>query len=315
VARTFKVGGTLVACVALGVVFAALALAAPGTARLHGAQLVPAKRSVAHAASLSPAEEANRSAAEVDASQLLSKLQLPAAATPSAIEPKEANGELASAEGEGEDPWLTDDHEWWTTPEKPTEVIAYVNGHLPLGSLPGGGVTWGSGKLERSYGFAPLPNVEISREIQLTVVPFAGGGSGIRADARTEWDVPRPAAEHFPTTARQLRISVYPGLNHRRVPPIIRIVSKAKIGRAATVLNTLSVEQRWGAVACPSDEGTYVKVAFFARSLSRPVAAARLYVGGCSYVAVTVRGKRYPDLQFDQPVRRLERAIGERIRY
>jgi hypothetical protein len=261
----------------------------------------------------------SESAAHALATAILGELPLPAGATASSSEPSGDRGLLA---GPGEGPPLTpnvvDDHAWWIVPGSPAEVRAYIDAHLSPGSS---NDDWAASTSEgvTDLEFAVLTQLQLTGtpgvgELVVSVVSLPGGSTGLRADAQVVWLTPRPASEAIPPGARLLWINVFSGIegNQPRQRPL-RIVSSKRIDAIVALLNALPAAQP-GLRSCPADFGIRVRLRFYARRGTAPLAVAQIDPGGCGGVELTLDGTTQPQLETAGPlIAQIDRVLGRRI--
>jgi hypothetical protein len=220
----------------------------------------------------------NRAAARADAAALLTRLQLPAGASASTVEPAGDGGQLARpAVGPAATPNVVDRHGWWRVPGGPAAVLAYVAAHPPAGAhrfLSGPGVA--------GFAWRPRRRVLNQRWLIVHAVALADGSTGVRADAQVVWVTPRPAHERIPAGERRLRVTVG---RHS-----LLVTSRSQIRQVVRLLNALPAAQP-GAVNCPADMGIRVRLAFRPRP-----AVAVVDTTGCGGVTLTLHGRRQPPL-------------------
>jgi hypothetical protein len=130
------------------------------------------------------------------------------------------------------------------------------------------------------------------------------GGSAARVDAQVVWRRSRPGWAIVPAGVAAITLSV-----QRPGSPPVTVRASARVRRIVRLVNQLPVWQLGGgAVNCPADVGTIVKVAFFTRAGDRvPVAVAKADGSGCRTVLLSVRGRTAPVLRGG---RRLIAALG-----
>jgi hypothetical protein len=239
---------------------------------------------------------ANRRAARTDAASLLMSLSLPPGAQRSADEPAGDGSVLSRPATSPGTPNLVDDHSWWVVPGPAETVLSNVDAHRQKGSthvLTGSG-TAGKGRLAFSFvGFAwpAITGVLSTRWLVVELVALPGGATGLRADAEVVWITPRAASERIPPGARRLQVSVDRGTAIIQSP--FDVTSPTRIASVVKLLNTLPAAQP-GAESCPADWGSRIRLAFYARSPTSPLAVAIINPSGCEGVQLTIRGRRQP---------------------
>jgi hypothetical protein len=256
----------------------------------------------AHPASSVPASSAeNEASARTDAALLLTRLSLPADATPSASEPTGDDGMLGSAETGPATPNLIDDHSWWILPGTPTQTLSYIRAHAPAGSTltgTGSGGTRGAITSESvTFSWPPLTGVLDTRQLSIAAVALPGNTTGLRADAQVVWITPRPASETIATGAHLLRISVGSSIpvNQPHQRPL-HITSISQIDAVTALLNALPAAQP-GTRSCPADFGIRVRLAFYPKPRTKPSAIADIDPQGCGGVQLTLAGQPQPPLE------------------
>lgn len=242
-------------------------------------------------ASAAPAAASNKAAAVGDAKMLLSKLVLPTGATSVATKPPWDTLRRGSCPCPVT-PNAVDDHAWWRVPGTVSHVIAFVKAHPPAGtSVVATSAGSGQGYQSRGVTFAwpQQPGVISTRWLVVSARSLPGGSSGVRADGVSVWVTPRSSSDRVPP-AKRLRILVVRGPKVLQGPIAVR--SQAKIDKVIAFLNRLPAPQP-GVSACPLDRGVRVILDFYASERARrPSAVAKIVVGGCGGVLLTVHGHR-----------------------
>jgi hypothetical protein len=88
-------------------------------------------------------------------------------------------------------------------------------------------------------------------------VPLPGGFTGVRADARDVWEMPRPASERIPSSARVLDVYFVPARPiGRPVRPSlsITVTDTANVSKIAAMIDHLATRQSV-ATMCRAGEG------------------------------------------------------------
>jgi hypothetical protein len=265
-----------------------------GTVSAHGTQAVKGVAAAETAA-------ANRDAARADAAGLLGEVSLPAGATESSSEPAGDEGLLRHAgAGAPATPNVVEDHAWWTVPGSRGEVMAYIRGHAPSGSVrvsSGSGGTRGLTSFQSvTFAWPAVARVLSTRWLALTAAQLPHGSTALRADTQVVWVTPRAASERIPAGARRLSVSVTSSLkgNHSPQRPF-SIASAQRIEGVVALLNALPAAQP-GTRACPDDPGIRVRLAFYTKGAASPSAVATVDPFGCGGVQLTIGGRPQPPL-------------------
>jgi hypothetical protein len=306
---------------ALGALVCAAALGAGAVASDGDADGATARSASvpASGAAVSRTAAENEAAAQSDAASLLTELALPAGASRSSVEPAGDDSLLAQpGVGPPATPNVVDDHAWWIVPGTPAEVLAYIRPHLPAGTTPAvtdGGLSGPNVPDNESDAFAwtPIAGVLATRWLVVEVVQLANGSTGLRADAQVVWVTPRPASEAIPPGSHLLRISVHGSLRGER--PMQRpfsVTSAKKIDAIVALLNALPASQP-GTRSCPADFGIRVRLAFYRRRGSEPLAVAAIDPQGCGGVALTIDGAAQPGLESGRALGQVERVLGVKL--
>jgi len=189
---------------------------------------------------------------------------------------------------------------WWL-PERPAQVIKFIEAHLPPGAIfrygyPSEAASVNVNAQDVFIRFSGNLHPAIWRELVVAVARMPGGGSVLRADGEAAWLYPRSTAEQFPVSVDRVQASLYvPG--HRYVP--MSTTSDGRIQTLIALLNTLLVRQ--GTPGCGAgDTGVRESFAFYSRGRVHPVATA-VYSPSCDTIAVTIRGRSQPSLEFTFP--------------
>ena len=146
-----------------------------------------------------------------------------------------------------------------------------------------------------SYQPRSLPAGISSAELDTAVVPAAGGGSLLRADATVTWYPARSAAERIdPARYREAVVSIIV-FNPRRHTVTRAITSRGTIARLAGQANGLHAAP-YQPVSCPAILGSY-RITFV--PAARPAPRVVVTPSGCLTVGVTVAGAAQPRLWGD----------------
>jgi len=156
----------------------------------------------------------NDRAARNDAKRLLTLIQLPAGAQPSAAEPKGAGLALASSPGGPVVPHLVDVHSFFVVPGTTNSVVGFVDSHRPPGSTAGdSGSDSGAGEHVRwvSFEFGPVARVLRLRELDVSAEQLPGGMVAVRVDSQVA-PLPRlPGNGRGPGTVRVVEAGTMQG--------------------------------------------------------------------------------------------------------
>ena len=264
---------------------------------------------------------ANRRAAERDAAQLFSHVVLPATATVSAGEPAGDHHYLSRP---GQVPAavnVTDRHGWWTVPEDPALVSAFLGRHQPKGTHGViGGVGDGPQLSTESVAFelASTGRAVGTRWLVVAMTNLPGDRTGVRVDAEVQWLIPRPPGERIPSSARVLEVTVM--RPHRPPTSEVSVTRVAQVRRIASLIDGLKTEQP-GALDCAGRaDDPVVTFTFRAVEGGRVLARATQIVDGgagrtqCEPMTLTVRGRpQTPLLGGAGVVRDAQRLLGIRV--
>jgi hypothetical protein len=239
----------------------------------------------------------SRARAQALAGRLLSRLVLPPGARPVRLrvlpallrQPEFEHGGIHSA----------DIHRLFLLRQPMTAVQAFLERHLPAGMR-----RLGSGRLAdsddirmESVSFGPrsLPAGIHSAELVAAVVPAAGGGSLVRADAEATWYPARSAAEHIDPSRYRAAVVSIAMLNPTRHTVTGTFTSTRVIARLARLVDGLPAAPDLP-MGCPALRASY-RITFVPSSRSAP----RVVVipSGCRTVGVTVGGAAQPALWDD----------------
>lgn len=259
----------------------------------------------------------NRRAAHRDARALLASLQLPAGAVRVDREPPGDAGFLRATPALESSGARAVVHGWWRVPGAPADVFAYVQAHPPAGArvfARGGGGNVFSGRTSRMIAFAwpPVSNVIGQRELQVTVTSLRGGGSGVLAEAQSDWIVPRPRAERVPDGVTTVEVRGTNGraivTARRTIRAIVRLVDRLHAAQPVVVSCPMQTDPRMVALAF---KGPGRVLARLRLTLFRPWQPP---AGPCnSALSFVVRGRRQAPLEGGYLVRDLQRLLHVRL--
>jgi hypothetical protein len=219
----------------------------------------------------------NQRAAARDDHLLLGRLVLPADARRSPREPPGGGSTLASHGPDSDAPHVIDQHAWWVVPRPELAVLGFVNSHLPAGShVESSG--WGGTRGIRISSFLLLqwPSIKsvlYRRALTVELARLPDGSTGVRADARDVWEMPRSASEQIPSSARVLDVFVVPARpvgRHPirrpvRPPPSITVTDTKEVSKIAVMIDRLATVQSMSGL-CRAGEGEGPWVIFSFRS-------------------------------------------------
>jgi len=178
-------------------------------------------------------------------------------------------------------------------------VQAFLKEHLPAGMrrLGSGRLADSGGIRMESVSFGPrsLPAGIHSAELVAAVVPAAGGGSLVRADAEAIWYPARSAAEHIDPAGYRAAVVSITMLNPRRHTVTGTFTSSRVITRLAGLVDGLHAAPD-GVMNCPNMLASY-RITFVPASRSAP--SVVVTPSGCLTVGVTVAGAAQPALWGD----------------
>lgn len=241
---------------------------------------------------------ANRAAAQSEATRLLSLVQLPPGATRSSTEPPGDHGGLAQSGYAAVTPNLVDASAWWISDSSPAAVLAYLRTHRPHGASPWSstGDSGPNGAQVETFTLPAVSGVLSQRVIAVTATRLANGLTGIRVDGAAVWIVPRPAWEQIPSTVRTVTFTARGAEQSGRLGPVSTplTLSGAAAQRLVSFINGLPIVQL-GAYACPAGRPGWLRMTFRTDS-GALVASANEQASGCASMALTIGGRRGPDL-------------------
>jgi hypothetical protein len=289
-----RLGGVMVTAVAA----TAVVLLAGCGARIAN---LPARGGATPAATASARPEAaaepaagSRAGAQALATRLLARLVLPPGGRPvqlQALPPLLRQPPIGY--GEANTAYV---HRVFLLRQPMTAVQAFVKGHLPAGLrvLSSGKLTHAGGIGMESVSFNPraLPAGIHSAELNTDVVPAAGGGSLMRADAAATWYPVRSAGEHIDPKGYRAAVVSITMLNPGRHTVTGTFTGSRVISRLAGLANGLHAAPDVP-TGCPALLASY-RIAFIPASGRSPRVAVA--PSGCMTVAVAVAGAAQPEL-------------------
>ncbi len=226
------------------------------------------------------------SAATAQARALLRTLRLPSSAAVSATEPPGDGGVLARPAQFAQFPDVVDAHALWIVPGTPSALMGYIYERLPSNTQRYGGLPPSQ---IGSVGIASIRFPEGTgaigeRLLSLTSVALADGRTGLRADALVGWLIPPTP---IPPGARLLRVTVK-HLRQAQVTHVVRITSRRRIAAIARLLDAQPVAgPRLTVRSCPASR-VDLRLAFYRRQGSPPIATVDGAIGGCGGITVEI---------------------------
>ena len=249
---------------------------------------------------------ANHAAARRDAAGLLGRVILPPGAMPASEEPTGDHGTLDRPAVIEAGMRIVDRHRWWTIPEPASTVYRFVRAHVPRranlsswsgppGSVGAPAASFVAVAFPPGTGYLPL------RELEVEVVALPGGNTGVRADGRVPWIIPRPPGERIPSDARLLEVTVArPGAAEL----VKRTVTDGRrVRRIAAMIDSLQTVQP-EAINCPAYPVDAAAVTFTFRaapggrvlaSASEPADAIEPTTP-CDPMTIVIQGRRWTPL-------------------
>jgi hypothetical protein len=239
----------------------------------------------------------SRAGAQVLARRLLLRLSLPPGArpVPMRVRPPLLRQPQISYGGTHQ----ADVHALFRLSEPMATVQGFLRAHLPAGmKLSGyGQLSSAADVTMMTVSDAPrsLPAGISSAELDTAVVPAAGGGSLLRADAAVTWYPARSAAERIdPARYREAVVSITM-FNPGRHTVTRAITSRGTIARLAGQANGLHAAP-YQPPSCPAILASY-RITFV--PAARPAPRVVVTPSGCLTVGVTVAGAAQPQLWGD----------------
>jgi hypothetical protein len=286
------------AAVVLTAALSLLAVSGCGTtpAGAHVASSATSSPSPAPSASKTPEQQAAAAAAAMQAAFVR-----PPGAKQLTKAPDTDDGALRNPGFTPGAPDLVDKPTWWLIPGTPQAVAEYEHAHLPpqftLGITGPDSITGLAGVAAvTSFELPAMRGVINARELLLTMVPAADGGTDVRVDAFVAWQPPHPAAEKVPAAARVVTVTLEPGGNDKTTPPgPVTITDPAKVRRLASEVDGLELDAS-GVLTCPFDDGRGIQLTFRARVGGPVLATAFADGGGCGDVSFKIGSSWQPSL-------------------
>jgi hypothetical protein len=213
-------------------------------------------------------EASNQRAATRDDHLLLARLVLPADAERS---PRQPSGSGLDERGEHyTDPHFIDQHAWWVVPRPEQAVRAFITAHPPAGSH-----LENIGSSELWFEWPAIKSVLHERSLTVQFSPLPDGSTAVRADAQDVWEVPRPASERVPSSARILNIFVVSrpsrGLTHTSLS--ITVTDTDEVSTIAAMIDRLATRQPFSTMCRAGEEEGPLVVFDFRASQRGPVLA------------------------------------------
>lgn len=266
----------------------------------------------------------NRQAAARDAAKLLGRVRLPAGATRLSAEPPGDHGWLKPLGSIVGSSARADTHAWWSVPGAPGPVLKYVETHHPSGATRfetgSGGDRSGTTEWEVGYRWPVIAGMLTARVLQVTVTAIPGHGTGVLAQAQSDWFVPRPAAERVPTGVHTIELNEGP---IAKPPTLTRsFTNAAQISRITSLIDGMPVVQP-DMLGCPAliFSGARVVTLKFDGPGSTALAVARYLdypplnslSGECTPVDFSVHGRQQTPLIGGRFVQWLENITAIRL--
>ncbi|HTW11147.1 MAG TPA: hypothetical protein VME01_00265 [Solirubrobacteraceae bacterium] len=216
----------------------------------------PASVARAHnrAAAVSP-RVVNRPAAERDVRHMIAALSMPAGARQVSREPDGDHGYLRASSS----PLVIDnrgaqvrEHRWWIVSEPSSQVLAYLDAHVPRGaskqfSGSGGNVyknTWYS---TVGYQWPQIAGVVDLSDLTVTLTALPDGSTGILAVAESDWVLLRSASERVPAGVTRVVVTLARTTSNpsgkRGFLRSASITKPALVARAVKLVDSLPISQ------------------------------------------------------------------------
>ncbi len=250
-------------------------------------------------------EATNRAAARTDASDLLSRLQLPTGSTYSPAEPAGTNPGLYEfvPVSPREPRTLVDRGGWWIVPGEPNAVLESIEAHPPAGSRLGlHGSRRANAKSDAEVRYAEfkwpsVPGVLGGREIFVVASRQADGSTVLRIDSLVVWIIPHPPSERIPSAAHALEIAL------TRYGKVLRSATETNaraVRRVASLVDGLPVRQPDPLLCDSSSDGRRYKLIFRVSAAGPPLAEATQalpVIPGCNVMRLNIAGERQMPLE------------------
>ncbi|WP_370364971.1 hypothetical protein [Catenulispora sp. GP43] len=246
-----------------------------------GSGVNPAGSAVA--AGSSSATDPHEVVAQQEIAHMLAAFQAPPGATESAGQPDPLPSGLQHPPIQAGAQTQAGAVAWYSAPQSPDQVLAWVRAHPPTGSSLSGSGSSSVGPSFVSFAFPGTLN-------WLVVSPLSGsdGRTVVRLDAIAVWTPSRPAATKLGYGAPSVSVVTTAPPDPRQPLPASEARTQTAtapliIHQVVDLLNALQPQIR-GAVNCPSDDGTRVRITLpgLAVVSADPV--------GCEAVEITPQG-------------------------
>jgi hypothetical protein len=200
--------------------------------------------------------QANKAIARRDTRALLTQLRLPPSAKRSATEPTGDGAALLHP------PRITARNAagvstWWISGEAPGTLFSYLQAHPPLERGYYQLITEPSTSASTLiFGWQIDGPHLFSQQLQVTIATLAHGQTGIMAQARSVWMVPRPGSERIPAGVRvvdlTLRIgSGAGGMEHQRTHRYV-LTARTRVTSLLGEFDSLPIVQPGVFYSCPA---------------------------------------------------------------
>jgi len=192
----------------------------------------------------------------------------------------------------------------WSADEDAASALSWIAHHPPAGSTVANGpdTDWRNGVMLESAFDDTYPSGSDafeSEQVDVAVVPLAGGAAGVRADAQVIWYPTRPAAETVPPGERHVVVAVSAGSTIGAAPAVLSVrtlTDPVAVAELATKVDGMALQVP-GARSCPAGLASSPRLTLvFAGAAGVPEVRVVDDTGGCGEVTFAVGRTQEPAL-------------------
>ncbi len=234
----------------------------------------------------------SRSKAKAEAARELSELMLPSGATRVSSDPSEGSVLRPPPIPTTNQKYAIDDTGFWRVPGKPSAVASWLRSQSPSGA-------------DGSFGGSPYHGVSsfgwtfrysravVLQALDVEVAPAAGGGSAVRADGVAVWVPPHPIWDQIPASVHVM--TVWRMVKGRDSGPVT-FRNARRVQRVGRFLDDATLVPPIAVHGCPKGYRDSFRLLFQAKRPGPVLASSKGTASGCSYMTLTVDGRKGPAL-------------------